>query len=70
MTDSCKKIPLYYFFYNTVVLDRMRICTSPNISDPLGIIEKKTWYSTKKTNRRTEVARRKNTHPMTCFMFR
>lgn len=38
MAHLRKRKPLY-FFYNTVALDRMRICTSPNISDPLGVIE-------------------------------
>lgn len=29
----------HFILYNTVALNRMRICTSPNILDPLGLIE-------------------------------
>lgn len=43
-----------FIFYNTVALDIMRICTSPNILDPLGFIENTWTVQKKKKLRRTE----------------
>lgn len=39
----------HFIFYNTVALDRMRICIPPNIFDPLGIIENTCIVQKKKT---------------------
>lgn len=58
----------HFIFYNTVALDRMRICIPPIIFDPLGIIENTCIVQKKNTAvRRTEDIYVE--HPTTCLCF-